>query len=89
VASERPENPERSEKTPREGFPLETPSYEEQIDPYFQDKIETESQENRINPPDAEEDWYWREPENFWQDEDMWPWPEPAPRSKRSKPETP
>ncbi len=41
--------------------------------------------------PAADDDWYWSEPDDFWVDEGMWPWPEPAPKvskgPKRKPPE--
>ncbi|HHY12650.1 MAG TPA: hypothetical protein GX529_08470 [Firmicutes bacterium] len=32
----------------------------------------TESASSAMDP---EEDWFWKEPENFWLDQDIWPWP--------------
>ncbi len=86
MASQKPKSRGGTKGTPREGFPLETPFYEEQTDPYFQETREPESLDNHKDPHDPEDDWYWREPENIWQDEGMWPWPEPAPRSRRADP---
>ncbi|MGI6620525.1 MAG: hypothetical protein ACOX35_03615 [Bacillota bacterium] len=36
---------------------------------------------------DPEEEWFWREPENFWLDQDIWPWPQVRPKrsSKRRR----
>lgn len=76
-------------KTPprTKDFPLETPYYEEQFDPYFTEKIEPVKEDDRNRALDPEEDWYWREPDNYWLEEGMWPWPEPRPKPKdQSKP---
>ena len=86
MASERPENRDSAGRPPREGFPRETPIYEDQFDPYFHEEQERDALDDREDPVQAEEDWYWREPENIWQDEGMWPWPESAPRSRRTEP---
>lgn len=75
--------PQRSE------FHPETPFYEEQFDPYFTEQVEaprTEDSADRDALPD--DDWYWREPDNYWLEEGMWPWPEPAP-AKREEPRPP
>ncbi|MEX0974525.1 MAG: hypothetical protein WD024_04105 [Bacillota bacterium] len=69
-------------------LPLETPYYEEQFDPYFVEQIDPASnRENQEVPAESEEDWYWREPDNYWLEEGMWPWPEP--RSRRKEEERP
>lgn len=76
---EEPKGPETPPR--RKDFPLESPYYEEQFDPYFVEEIEP-SPEPQQQPTDSEEDWYWREPDNYWLEEGMWPWPEPRPRRK-------
>jgi hypothetical protein len=89
MASKKIRGREGLKGTPREGFPLETPFYEERIDPYFQETLEPQSPDEDKDLRDPEDDWYWREPENIWQDEGMWPWPEPAPRARRTDPHLP
>jgi hypothetical protein len=69
------------------GFPLESPEYEEEVDPYFVDPLEqsVDGQDQLI--PSDEEDWYWREPDNYWLEEGVWPWP--PTRAKRDDQEPP
>jgi hypothetical protein len=49
----------------------------------------TESEDPGLDDAmDPEEEWFWKEPENFWLDQDIWPWP--TVRSSRApKPEKP
>lgn len=71
--------------------------YEEILEPHYHEPdltqdtdATTDKDDPGIGDPgmDPEEEWFWKEPENFWLDQDIWPWP-PA-RSKRSpKPENP
>ncbi|MGI6631980.1 MAG: hypothetical protein ACOX5M_02930 [Bacillota bacterium] len=86
------ENPPLDEKErnpPRRGdYRLESPFYEEEFDPYFAEQLEaprSEEDADRVQDPD---DWYWREPDDYWLEQGMWPWPEPAPR-RRSEPRPP
>lgn len=86
MAANRPKNPKNGNRPLRKRPQLESPFFEEQFDPYFQEEPEPDSLDDRVEPPDPEESWYWREPENAWQEEGMWPWPEPAPRPKQDDP---
>jgi hypothetical protein len=84
------EGPREERRPPRRGnYPLESPFYEEEFDPYFLAEQDVPSPEDADRVEDPEEDWYWREPENYWLEEGMWPWPEPPKRRTRSpqKPE--
>lgn len=77
-------NRTKGPKTPprTRDYPLETPYYEEQFDPYFTEDTEPVKDEDEVQPLDPEEEWYWREPDNYWLEEGMWPWPDPRPRRK-------
>jgi hypothetical protein len=80
----------KASRTPprsRRDFPLESPYYEEQVDPYFTDPVLHVSEEDAQTLPSDEEDWYWREPDNYWLQEGMWPWP--PPRIQRKQEEAP
>ncbi len=83
------EEPRKGQETPprKKDFPLESPYYEEQFDPYFVEEIGPSPTEQAQQPAESEEDWYWREPDNYWLEEGMWPWPEP--RVKRKQEERP
>lgn len=78
------ETGEKTAATPprRKDFPVESPYYEEQYDPYAVEDVEPTAQDVQDQPSYPEEDWYWREPDNYWLEEGMWPWPEPHPRPK-------
>lgn len=66
----------------RRDLPLETPFYEEQLDPYFTPGVRPDSEDESARPDDPEEESYWREPDSYWLEEGMWPWPEPRPRRR-------
>jgi hypothetical protein len=75
--------PGDEKRPPRRGnYRLETPFYEEEFDPYFVDQIDAPIQEDGDRVEDPEEEWYWREPDNYWLEEGMWPWPEPGPKRR-------
>ncbi|MGI6643676.1 MAG: hypothetical protein ACOX3V_06760 [Bacillota bacterium] len=75
-----------------EDFPLETPIYHDEFDPFYPELPDTYQVDDN-QPVDLDDDWNWREPDDVFVDEGMWPWPEPAPRSRRvarpKKPEEP
>jgi len=85
MRDEERKEPETPPKSLRD-FPLESPYYEEQFDPYFTEQVEVAVDQQNQQISD-EEDWYWREPDNYWLEEGMWPWPEP--RVKRKQEERP
>jgi hypothetical protein len=70
-----------------QGLPLESPYYEEQFDPYFVEQIEPSVDTDDRSEPSNEDDWYWREPDNQWLEDGIWPWPEA--RQRRREDETP
>lgn len=85
-----PHESEGRTRPPRRGeYQLETPFYEEEFDPYFARQAEAPRTEEDLDQTvDPEDDWYWREPENYWLEEGIWPWPEPGQR-KRPGPGSP
>jgi len=80
----REEDRQQGRKTPprTRDYPLVSPYYEEQFDPFFTEETEPVKDEGLDQPVDPEEDWYWREPDNYWLEEGMWPWPEPSAKRK-------
>jgi len=81
---------DREKRVPLEREPRwpETPFLEDEIEPYFLQEPE-KPEETHENPAvDPEEDWFWRDPENFWLEEGMWPWPEPNPK-RETRPKAP
>lgn len=78
---------EKSRPPRRSNNPPELPFYEEELDLY-NTRHEAPSPEDLDRIEDPEEEWYWREPETYWLEEGMWPWPEPPKRRSRH-PNTP
>lgn len=73
----------------REDYPLEAPLYEQQFDPFVDPKNPPSVEETPVDRPvDEDDDWSWREPDDYWIEEGMWPWPEPRPR-RREDPRLP
>lgn len=61
---------------------LDTPHYEDDLDLYPPEETESVKEDDPESPVDPEEDWYWREPDVYWLEEGMWPWPEARPKKK-------
>lgn len=90
-----PKEPGRKEEdTPevpffREAFPLETPFYEEEMDPYFHPEPPLPPAEDDQPPVELDEDWHWREPENPPFEDGMWPWPDTSRKPESDRPPKP
>lgn len=69
-----------------EDFPLETPFYEQQFDPFVDPENPPALEEmSEDRPAKEDDDWNWREPDDYWLEEGMWPWPEPRPRRTKEE----
>lgn len=80
---------EPNPSTPPEKSPSpENQVCEECLNPCFTETPQISEESNEIPEEDDEtdvdidEDWHWRQPEDFWVEGDVWPWPNPSTRRK-------
>jgi hypothetical protein len=81
------EKPERPQPPAGKRNPVEAPFFQDEFDPHILDEIETSPDDSspeslQQDIENLEEDWYWKEPDNIWLQEDMWPWPKTHPNRK-------